>query len=247
MKSVPLVSIITTSLNSDKFLEQTINSIISQSYKNLELIVIDGGSTDGTLDIIKKYENRIAFWVSERDKGISDAFNKGLLASKGDYINFQGSSDYLWSDTVIEEMMDQIDIDKDMLICGKVNRIDEESGDIIFTSGKVFKKWNLLYKMGLAHQALFTNKKFFDKYGLFDLNCKFAMDYELLLRAFNDFPEVKMKDIIVSFWRAGGIGRNRMPELLDEYRRIKMKHKIAPAPFLFLLDKIIRLRYLSQI
>jgi hypothetical protein len=73
------------------------------------------------------------------------------------------------------------------------------------------------------------------------------MDYELLLRAFKDFPDVKMKDVIVSSWRAGGIGKNRMRELLDEYHRIKVKHRIAPISILFLVDKIIRVKYFYQI
>ena len=89
----PLISVITVVYNGEKYLEETIQSIINQTYDNVEYIIIDGGSTDGTVDIIKKYEDRIDYWVSEKDKGISDAFNKGVKVAKGDYINFQGDGD----------------------------------------------------------------------------------------------------------------------------------------------------------
>ena len=89
----PLVSIITSVLNGDKNLEGTIKSIVNQTYTNIEYIIIDGGSSDKTIDIIKKYENKISYWVSEKDAGIGDAFNKGIRVAKGDYINFQGDGD----------------------------------------------------------------------------------------------------------------------------------------------------------
>ena len=90
MKKNQKFSIITPSFNSIKTIEKTIKSVINQTYENIEYIIIDGGSTDGTVDIIKKYENKIKYWISEKDRGISDAFNKGLDVSSGDYINFQG-------------------------------------------------------------------------------------------------------------------------------------------------------------
>ena len=81
----PLVSIVTVVLNGEKYLESTIQSIVGQSYENMEYIIVDGGSSDKTINIIKKYENKIDYWVSEQDKGISDAFNKGVKYAKGDY------------------------------------------------------------------------------------------------------------------------------------------------------------------
>ena len=100
----PMISIITVVFNGEKYLEQTIKSIINQTYKNFEYIIIDGGSTDGTLEIIKKYEDKISYWISEKDKGISDAFNKGVMAAKGDYINFQGDGDGFLSSETLEEI-----------------------------------------------------------------------------------------------------------------------------------------------
>ena len=91
--NIPLISIITVSYNAVKTIEDTIVSVLGQTYSNIEYIIIDGGSTDGTLDIIKKYEDKITYWVSEPDKGIYDAMNKGILKATGDYLFFLGADD----------------------------------------------------------------------------------------------------------------------------------------------------------
>lgn len=227
----PLVTIITTIFNGEKYLEQTIKSIVEQTYDNLEYIVIDGGSTDGTLDILRKYNDKIAYWVSEPDKGISDAFNKGIILAEGDYINFQGSDDYLLASDVIEKMMEGLN--DEWLVCGKIERVANSQEKIVLltTDGK-FSKLSLLFRMSLPHQALFTHKKFFEKYGLFDVNNKFCMDYELLLRAYKNFPEVIMKDVLVSAWRDGGVGADHTMKVYKEYYRIKMLNQVAPTAIL---------------
>ena len=97
----PLISIITAVLNGDKTLERTIQSVIDQDYKNIEYIIIDGGSTDGTLDIIKKYDHAIDYWMSEPDEGIYDAFNKGIQISSGEWIYFLGADDYFVDQNVL--------------------------------------------------------------------------------------------------------------------------------------------------
>jgi glycosyltransferase involved in cell wall biosynthesis len=235
MKKDIKVSIITASLNSQKRIEDAILSILNQTYKNIEYIIIDGGSTDGTVDIIKKYGDRISYWSSEPDNGISNAFNKGLAVATGDYVNFQGADDYLLGDDVIESMMKDIDTEKDILLCGRIERIKEsKEKKIVWKTPKKFTgKQSLLFKMSLPHQALFTNKNFFKKYGVFDTDFKICMDYELLLRAYKDFPEVTMKDIFVSAWREGGIGTGKTLKVYWEYLEAKRKNKIAPFWFLY--------------
>lgn len=238
----PLVSIIIVTLNAAEALEETIKSIKSQTYKNIELIVIDGSSNDNTLKVIDKNKKYINYWISEPDKGISDAFNKGVLASHGDYINFQGSGDVLTDSNVIEQIMNNVDVSKDILVCGMIKRVDEK-GQQIFTTKPTFSKWHLLYKMALPHQGLFTNKIFFNKYGLFNLKCRYAMDYELLLRAYKKFPNVIMKDVVVSAWKEGGIGANRVFEVIKEYNKIRIENKIAPKLLLWLINKAEIIRY----
>ena len=100
----PLISIITVVFNCEKYLEETIKSVINQTYDNIEYIIIDGGSSDGTLDIIKKYEDKITYWVSEKDGGIYDAMNKGIELSHGEWINFMNGGDIFFNKTVIEDV-----------------------------------------------------------------------------------------------------------------------------------------------
>lgn len=104
MKNNPLISVVTVSYNAVLTIEQTILSVINQTYPHIEYIIIDGGSTDGTVDIIKKYANRIAYWVSEPDKGIYDAMNKGIRTAKGEWINFMNAGDLFYSKDTLEKV-----------------------------------------------------------------------------------------------------------------------------------------------
>ena len=243
-----LVSFIIAVYNSVLTIEETILSIIHQSYPNIELIVIDGGSTDGTLDIIHKYKTHINYWISERDRGISDAFNKGIEVAKGDYINFQGAGDMLETNTVIEEVFSSIPLGAQYLISCKVKRVEEvDTNKVLWVSPQpasgIFSPKILLWKMALYHQGLFTPKWFFVKYGLIDENLKFSMDYEQLLRAYNDFPEVRLIDKVVAKWRADGVGLNRELEIYAEYNLIKQKNKIESTWVLICVNFWILLKY----
>lgn len=224
----PFISIITAVFNGEKHLEETILSVINQTYNPVEYIIIDGGSTDRTLDIIKKYEDKIDYWVSEKDNGISDAFNKGVKVAKGDYINFQGDGDGFYSRDVLANVFQNINSSEDIFVSAKIQRIDE-NGNKIFVSKhiKTFDKRSLLFRMSMPHQGLFTHKNYFEKYGLFDVNNIFCMDYEHLLRSYQAFPKVITKDIIVAKWRADGLGNGRILEIFKEYDKIKRDNKVA--------------------
>ena len=244
LNSKPTVSIITAVFNGEKYLGQTIKSIINQTYKNFEYIMIDGGSTDGTLEIIKKYEDKISYWVSEKDNGISDAFNKGVMAAKGDYINFQGDGDGFLSSETLEEIFKDIKAGESSIISTRIQRVDEK-GNEIYTSKFVnnFDKRSLLFRMSLPHQGLFVPKSYFDKYGLFDLNNKFCMDYEHLLRSYQNFPSVITKDIISARWRDDGIGNGRTLEIFKEYDKIKRDNKVASVLVLDIIKYWILFKY----
>lgn len=224
----PLVSVITAVLNSEKYLEKSIKSVISQNYENIEYVIIDGGSNDGTLDIISKYKGKISFFVSEKDKGISDAFNKGIKNSKGKYVVFLGASDYFLSSDVISKMIEGVNPEKDMIICGGIERISEDGNSVLYiNSPSTFNKRTLLFKMPFPHQGIFMNRKYFEKYGLFDEKCKYSMDYELLLRAYGDFPKFIIRNILVAAWRTGGIGSGKIIEIYKEQLFCKIKNKVS--------------------
>lgn len=240
MPEKPLVSILTVVFNGAQYLEQTIQSVLKQGYDNIEFIVIDGASTDGTQEVIRKYEHAIDYWISEPDKGISDAFNKAVLLSSGDYLNFQGAGDLLVARDVVSRMMEGIDAQRDMLISGRVQRVKEhDHNEVLWVAPRRFSpsfdKGSLLFRMSLPHQGLLTNRRMFERYGLFDTNNVFSMDYEHLLRAYHEFPHVVMKDVVFSAWREGGVGLGRYAEILKEYSKIKKKNKVAPAAALELI------------
>ena len=232
----PKISIITVVYNGEKFLEETIKSIINQTYENVEYIIIDGGSTDATVDIIKKYEDKIAYWTSEPDKGISDAFNKGVKVASGDYLNFQGDGDGFVSDDALEKVFQDIGKKQDILISTRISRVDK-NGRELFISKHIesFDKKSLLFRMSLPHQGLFTHKSYFKKYGLFDVDNTFCMDYDHLLRSYHNFPKVVTKDIVVAKWRDDGLGNGRTLEIYKEYDKIKRDNKVANG---FILDCI---------
>ena len=128
MQLQPTFSIITITYNAVRLVEQTLLNVLSQSYPNIEYIVIDGGSTDGTVDIIRRYESGLAYWVSEPDKGIYDAMNKGLQKATGDYVWFINAGDTLCSSDTVQSVVSRLQKRKALpdIIYGETNIVDEE-------------------------------------------------------------------------------------------------------------------------
>ena len=201
-KKKPLFSIITVVYNGEKFLEKTITSVINQSCKDFEYIVIDGGSTDKSLEIIKKYEKKIDYWVSEKDKGIYDAFNKGMIVSKGEFIGFINSDDIYKKDAL-------------SIISNYIRK--NKATDFIF--GSVKKHWGILhgykphkikYSWGFysSHSTgFFIKRKAAEKVGFYNIKYKYHADYDYFYRL---IVKNKMKGIstkkkeVVGIFRRGG-------------------------------------------
>jgi glycosyltransferase involved in cell wall biosynthesis len=242
----PYISVITPVLNADKTLAECIKSVSGQTYSNLEHIIIDGGSTDSSLDIIKYHSEKIAYWHSKPDKGISDAFNQGIQQARGDYLYFLGASDTLYAKEVMARLIEGVP-EGTMMVCGRVQRIEEETGVPLWIAPKKapkhYNKWTLLKCLTLPHQGLLMHRNYFEEYGYFDLQWRYAMDYELILRSFHQFRKVVFKDIVVANWRAGGIGAHHLSRVLDEYHNMKLKYKIAPVWVLSVINILIRCRY----
>jgi len=204
MNSKPLISIITVVYNAEKTLEQTILSVINQSYSNIEFIIIDGGSKDGTTNIINKYSSKIAYWVSEPDNGIYDAWNKGIKNATGDWICFLGADDVFVDGGVKKyvEFIQKDDNNKLDYISSRVEMIDE-NGESIWINGWKWEWPQFLRKMTVAHPGSFHSKQFFDKYGLFDTSYRVTGDYELLLRPKENLKTGFFNEITVKMAEGG--------------------------------------------
>ena len=174
------ISIITACLNAESTIERTINSITEQTYHNIEHIIIDGGSTDSTLDIINTHDKRITYWISEKDGGIADAMNKGLAHANGDYILFIHADDYLINEHSLENIARHLDDEHDVYIY-PVYFESEYSRKLSMNRGF---SWHTNFKMGSCHQGQICSRKLFNRIGGFDSSFNIGMDYDFILRAY---------------------------------------------------------------
>jgi len=179
------ISIITATYNSALTVRDTIESVLRQSYKDVEYIIIDGDSTDNTLDIINEYKGKIAKVISESDKGIYDAMNKGIKIATGDIIGMLNSDDFFTSNNIIERVVNAFEKNKSLdMIYGDIHFVSSQnlSRPIRYYSSKVF--YPALFRFGFmpAHPSCYIKKKCFEEYGLYSLDYKIAADYDLLIR-----------------------------------------------------------------
>jgi glycosyltransferase involved in cell wall biosynthesis len=224
---LPLITVITVVYNGAKHLEDTIKSVINQTYPNVEYIIIDGGSTDGTIDIIKKYEDYIDYWVSEPDKGIYDAMNKGIDLTAGQWINFMNAGDKFFNDNTIffiYQNVKSFDSNCD-IVYGKAGVIDEK-GELVSIQGlnereslRKLKKY-----MSVPHQSTFYRLEFFKKIGKYDDNLKLAGDYEILLRNYKNL-QIRFIDSILSLMLSNGIAAKLIDLTINEFTESKLKNK----------------------
>ncbi len=178
------ISIITVSYNSASTIEDTIKSVLAQGYSDLEYIIIDGGSKDGTMDIVNKYTNNIAKVISEKDSGIYDAMNKGIGLATGDVVGILNSDDFYKSNTVlkdVEHCFAQMNADA---CYGDIEYIDRDDSTKVVRVWKAgeYKKDKLNSGWIPPHPSFFVKREMYVKYGFFNLNFRIAADYELMLR-----------------------------------------------------------------
>jgi glycosyltransferase involved in cell wall biosynthesis len=196
----PLISIITVVYNGVSTLEQTILSVINQTYKNIEYIIIDGGSTDGTIEIIKKYEDKIAYWVSESDKGIYDAMNKGIDKVTGEWVNFMNSGDIFFDIHIIQQLMDAtLFSNNQTIIYG--NRIANCNGQLIEQNISIN---SIKYIMSICHQSCFVPTVLHKIYP-FDISYKIAGDYDFFYKMLNKKVEFIKTDLNICVFFGGGV------------------------------------------
>lgn len=182
---LPLVSVVTVAYNAISTIEQTILSVINQTYPNIEYIIIDGGSTDGTVDMIKKYSDKIAYWVSEPDSGIYNAMNKGIQVASGDWINFMNAGDTFYSNDTIEKIhFEHINNMAKKIVYGDTIGLKKKS----FFYIKSLDLHKISRRIICCHQSVFVSS--FDKNAiLFDEKYKISSDYNLLYLLFLKYGE----------------------------------------------------------
>lgn len=221
----PKVSIITASFNSEKTISDTINSVLNQTYKNIEYIIVDGNSTDNTVSIIKQFEklfNGRLKWISEKDRGVYDAWNKGLILSTGDWISFVGSDDLLLKDA-IENYVNAIRLNpKTNFASSKIVEVKQD-----LTSIRVIgKPWSTKMRTYccIAHVGCLHHRSLFDQKGVFNAVYRFSADYDLLLRCMGIIRPTYL-NLVTAQMRQGGISNKYVLPVAKEVLKIKIKNK----------------------
>jgi glycosyltransferase involved in cell wall biosynthesis len=178
------VSIITITYNSESTLIDTIDSVLNQTYKDIEYIIVDGNSTDSTVSIVHSYKDKIVKFVSEKDKGLYDALNKGIAMATGDVIGILHSDDFYTNHHVIENIVNTFNMNHADAVYSDLYYVDKND------TNKIFRKWKSgHYKHGMflngwmpPHPTFFVRRSVYEKYGAFNLDLVSAADYELMLR-----------------------------------------------------------------
>jgi glycosyltransferase involved in cell wall biosynthesis len=237
------VSIITVSYNSSKTIEKTIKSVLNQTYDNIEYIIIDGNSSDGTKDIIKMYESKFEGrmkWISEEDNGIYDAMNKGINMASGKWVGIINSDDWYHYDAITNVVnCDNNSSDPDVIF-GNLKfiynfgekdyyvNIDQPKNLSILENGKT-----------IHHPSVFIKKKIYDKFGVYNTDYKLAADYELLLRFYLNNLNFKYCNANIAYFRAGGASNNALA-LIKEYNQIKSNYGFKKIKDIFDYYKILK-------
>lgn len=211
-----MISIITATFNSAKTLKDTIQSVLRQTNKDFEYLIIDGGSTDETIDIVKSYESEFSGrlkWVSEKDQGIYDAMNKGIKMASGDVVGILNSDDYFTSDDILQTVDNAFKSHEIDAIYGDIHFIRDGAPDkcVRYYSSRMFSPFWLRFGFMPAHPSFYCKREIFDKAGLYSLDYKIGADYEMMVRL---FKRHKIKSLYVNkdfvTMRTGGASNNNV-------------------------------------
>jgi glycosyltransferase involved in cell wall biosynthesis len=206
--SHPLVSIITVSQNSVRTIADTIKSVLSQTYENIEYIIIDGSSTDGTIELVNSFGKNISKFLSEPDNGIYDAINKGIRLATGDIVGILNSDDFFYASNVIEKVAEQFKNSEIDAVFGDARFVDpvRTSKVVRYYSSKNFNTGKFKFGFMPAHPSFYVKRDLFDKLGYYKTDYKIAADFELLVR-FLYINKIEFRYLEMPFlsMRTGGV------------------------------------------
>ena len=249
---MPLITIIIAVFNGAKTLQRCLDSIYKQNYPCIEIIIMDGASTDGSFDILKFNHNKISYWESRSDNGIYHAWNKALEHVHGDWVCFLGADDYFWDINVLELMVPQLNAvsTNTKVVYGKVAMVSVNNEVIkIIGESWVITQRNLLRKMCLPHQGVMHHRTMFESRGKFDESFKISGDYELLLRELKTGNANFVGEIIVAGMQVGGVSNsfNNIHRYISEEMRARKKNGLplncvfSYLRMLYIYSKILKL------
>jgi len=224
------ISVITVCYNASKTIQKTIKSVVNQSYANVEYIIVDGESTDGTLAIVDQFSDQIAVVISEPDNGIYHAMNKGIDSSSGHYLIFLNADDYFFCTSTIENIVKRLPSNEStQIFYGNTLMYDDKSGKgSLWKPKKISGK--MLYNSTIPHPSSIFCRSFFENFGHYDDSFHIAGDYEVFVRAYVNKVEFEYWDILIAVFSAGGISTNNTSsEMIKEERENAIRRHFSPA------------------
>ena len=251
------ISIITVVWNNQETIKDAIESVLNQTYKNIEYIIIDGASTDSTIEIIKSYGDKINIFVSEKDNGIYDAMNKGITLATGDVVGILNSDDIYMNNTSIQNIISKFEKEKADCVYGDLYYVSKNNINKIQRYWKLsnFKEGSFKKGWHPAHPSFFVRKNIYEKYGVFDLNIKISADFELMLRFLERYKisSSYLNKVIVKMRIGGESNRSIKNIILGNLQVLKAfdKNKIKVNKILYFfyrfIPKIIQIIYKGNV
>lgn len=215
-QNVPLISIIIVTLNAEKYIENTINSILNQDFNSYEIIVIDGQSKDSTLNVLIPFKKRIEKIITEKDEGIYDAMNKGIKNSCGDWLIYLNAGDIFFNNHVLSNVSDSLQINNFDIIYGDYALY---SNDVIEQSSKINKFY--FFSHTICHQSAFIKRTVFKQIGNHDLSYKIISDRDFFTRAYTEKLKFSKINVIICFWDSVGFSSKNHKLYINEVTRFR--------------------------
>lgn len=235
-KAEPLFSTVTVCFNAEATIERTIQSVLSQTWKDREYLIVDGGSTDGTLDIVRKYEKEGLRWISEPDGGIYDAMNKGVRLAQGHWIHLLNADDVYSASGILEKVIPSLQE-------GHTNYCDiliQNQKGVRWRQDFPFNRWKLNYSAYLPHPGLVVHRDQYDDIGSYDDRLRIAADHDFILRMLNRYPAHRIAEPLTLMYQ-GGASSQSAEKTFREFMQVSIAHGTPrPLAFAFFWVKFLR-------